>query len=425
MNPKVPARVGQQSSLVQNDREGSYYMPKKNIIKKPRAGWRKEGKDNYFYYFKPKVAKRFFLKKIVFLGFKTQPVGLNLYTTGGGFNMRLSNKVGGSHFLTYLKDKYKKLVRLTIYTSGHGSAAFKVQKTVIAISISLDNFKELLKNLGDEIREKKEEVIENRLRAFFPNEFKKNIVGGETINKKLTDINLNLLDSEDHKAVGGFIRRYISLNADNDKVLENLQVDLIIQGKKKTLNQVIKKFEKHIEDDSFDEKKWQKFLHEDVFFFISNYIESIRETDVNFGKEEEGAKKPDFVWIDIYGFLDVFEIKTPYTEILAKRIDKSHKNYYFSKDAAMAISQIEKYIYFIENNVEGYKKYLSKQTKIPFSVLKPKAFLIIGRSKELESNPDKRRDFRLLRRLFKNIEFITFDELLDNLRNLASKFEKQ
>ena len=34
-------------------------------------------------------------------------------------------------------------------------------------------------------------------------------------------------------------------------------------------------------------KKWQKFLHEEVFFFISNYIESIREADANFGKNEE------------------------------------------------------------------------------------------------------------------------------------------
>jgi hypothetical protein len=55
--------------------------------------------------------------------------------------------------------------------------------------------------------------------------------------------------------------------------------------------------------------------------------------------------------------------------------------------------------------------------------LKPKAFLIIGSSKELKNNENKKKDFRLLRRLFKNIELITFDELLDNLKSLASKFE--
>ncbi len=214
------------------------------------------------------------------------------------------------------------------------------------------------------------------------------------------------------------------MNSDNDTALKDLQTDLVIQGKKKTLEQVIKKFEKHLENKNFDEKKWQKFLHEEVFFFVSNYVESIREANVNFGNTDEGEKKPDFVWIDIYGFLDVFEIKTPQTNILAKRIDDSHKNYYFSSAAAKAISQIEKYILFLEKNVKNFEKYLSKQTKIPFSVLKPKAFLIIGNSKELESNADKKKDFRVLRRLFKNIEFITFDELLDNLKNLANKFDK-
>ena len=120
----------------------------------------------------------------------------------------------------------------------------------------------------------------------------------------------------------------------------------------------------------------------------------------------------------------MFEIKTPQTDILAKRVDKSHNNYYFSSDASRAIAQIEKYVLFLEKNVENFEKYISKKTKLPFSVLKPKAFLIIGSSKELNSNQEKKKDFRLLRRLFKNIEFVTFDEMLDNLKNLASKFDK-
>lgn len=91
----------------------------------------------------------------------------------------------------------------------------------------------------------------------------------------------------------------------------------------------------------------------------------------------------------------------------------------------MAISQIEKYILYLERNIEKYQQYLSRQTTIPFSVLKPKAFLIIGCTKEFETNEKRKIDFRVLRRLFKNIEFITFDELLDNLKNLASKFQKE
>lgn len=401
-------------------------VPKKKNVKKKKSpiGWKKDH-GNYIYYFKGTVAKTYKIKKIDFIGFSQPPVGLTLYKSGGGFNFRQSNKVGGTHFLSFLESKYKRTIKLTIFRNGHGSKSFKVLKTSIAVSLSFESFVEVLKDLGDEIKEKRNEVIQKRLATFFPTELKDNTTIQESTGSRLGDINLNGLKDADHKSIGDFIKKYISLNSDNDEVLEMLQTDLVLQGKKKGLDQVIKKFEKHLKEKKFDEKKWQKFLHEEVFFFISNYIESIREANVNFGKTEEGEKKPDFVWIDIYGFLDVFEIKTPFTNILAKRIDKSHKNYYFSSDAAKAISQIEKYILFLEKNVEGFEKYLSKQTKIPFSVLKPKAFLIIGNSKELESNPEKKKDFRVLRRSFKNIEFITFDELLDNLKNLASKFEKE
>jgi hypothetical protein len=395
----------------------------KNKQKKNLLGWKKK-KTIFTYYFKDTVAKRFKIKKIEFIGFKTRPVGLSLYSTGGGFNRRQSNKIGGDYFLGFFENKYKRELKLSIFSNGNGSIQIKVQKRSVLVSISYDNFVEILKDLGDEIKTNREGVVAKRLSIYFPNEFKSDQSTNQTADSKLSDINLNSLKDSDHDAIGKFIKKYISINAENDEALEKLQTDLVIQGRKKTLDQVIKKFERHLKDKNFDEKKWQKFLHEEVFFFLSNYIESIREANVNFGKTDQGEKKPDFVWIDIYGFLDVFEIKTPQTDILAKRVDKSHNNYYFSSDASRAIAQIEKYVLFLEKNVENFENYISKKTKIPFSVLKPKAFLIIGTSKEINNNPEKKKDFRLLRRLFKNIEFITFDEMLDNLKNLASKFDK-
>lgn len=397
-------------------------MPKvKKKVSLAKVGWKKH-KGGFSYYFKATVKKRFKIGKIEFVGFTERPTKLSLYGTGGGFNKMQSKKIGGDFFLNYLSERYKREINLNIYENNI-SPSIKVLKQTISLHIFYNDFLDILKDLGDEIKNNKNLVIQKRLAKHFTNEFKI-IDEGQTTNTRLTEINLNNLNNIDHEAIGDFIKRYISLNADNNKILEKLQTDLVIQGRKKTLDEVIKRFEKHLKNKAFDEKKWQIFLHTEVFYFISNYIESIREANVNFGKMDEGEKKPDFVWIDIYGFLDVFEIKTPHTDILAKRIDKSHKNYFFSSHAAKAISQIEKYILFLEKNVEKFEKYLSNQTKIPFSVLKPKAFLIIGSSKELETNPTKKRDFRLLRRLFKNIEFITFDELLDNLKSLSNKFEK-
>jgi hypothetical protein len=398
---------------------------KKAKVKRQRFGWKKEA-SGFVYKFTPSVAKRFSIKKINFSGFSNRPMGLSLYEKGTGFNFRQSNKIGGNHFLDYFKAKYNKTLNLTVFDSGGGAKTFKVQKKVVSLGIPFKDFTEILRDLGDEIKEKKGQVVEKRLSKYFPTEkeFQQEEIEKNSANAKLNDINLNNLEKDDHEAVARFIKSYISLNSDNDRVLENIQTELVIEGRKKTLDQVVKKFEKHLKNKNFDEKKWQKFLHTEVFYFLSNYVESIREADVNFGKEENGAKKPDFVWIDTYGFLDVFEIKTPFTEILAKRIDKSHDNYFLSRNSSMAISQIEKYILFLESNVKGFEGYLAKKTKVPFSVLRPKAFLIIGDSREYNGNDNKKRDFRVLRRSFKNIEFITFDELLDNLKSLSSKFEK-
>jgi hypothetical protein len=396
---------------------------RKKSPKKERFGWYKEG-EKFVYIFTKGQAGRFNLKKIDFIGFESRPVGLGLYKTGGGFNRRQSSKIGGDYILNYLKSRFGKPLQLSIYPEGTTKAAIKEFKTKTSIDLSYDDFLGLLQNLGDDIHESRDEVIRQRFAEILPKDFKSDDESLRPTNEILSQIHLADLLDTDHEDITSFIKRYISLHSENDKVLENLQIDLVIQGRKKTLDQVIRKFERHLKNRSFSEKKWQKFLHEEVFFFISNYIESIREADVNFGKGSEGAKQPDFVWIDIYGFLDVFEIKTPYTDILARRIDKSHNNFYFSSSAAMAISQIEKYILFLERNVDAFGAYLSKQTKIPFSILKPKAFLIIGNTREFEHTPQKKDDFRVLRRLFKNIEFVTFDELLDNLKNLSSKFEK-
>jgi hypothetical protein len=329
------------------------------MAKKVLKGWKKS-QGQYTYFFKPTTAKFFKIKKICFFGFKEQPAGLALYKTGGGFNMRMANKVGGSILLRYLYEKFKKEIKLNIYKNTINQII--EGKKAITVKVSFKSFLELLTDLGNDINRNKSRIIYNKLTQCFPDKFKTNS-DSESVDSKLFDINLNKLNKDDHDAISRFIKKYLS-GESNNQTFKKLQTDLIIQGHKKTLDQVIKKFEKHLTEKFFDEKKWQKFLHSEVFFFMSNYVESIREANVNFGKTDEGEKKPDFVWIDLYGFLDVFEIKTPFTEILCKRIDGSHKNYYFSSSASKAISQIEKYIMFLEKNVEGFEKYLSCQTKI-------------------------------------------------------------
>jgi len=53
-------------------------------------------------------------------------------------------------------------------------------------------------------------------------------------------------------------------------------------------------------------------------------------------------------------------------------------------------------------------------------VIRPRAVLIIGHSRQLDT-PEKMTDFRVLRMSLKNVEIVTYDELLQRLKNQMSK----
>lgn len=386
-----------------------------------KPGWRFV-KKIYQYIFKEGVAKKYHLKKLEFIGFNEQPKGLSLYETGGGFNFRQSKKIAGDVFLSFLSEKYKRNISFQIFQNEKQKAIIKITANSVRIKISLSSFRRIIENLGKEISNQNSKLIQARINETFQGKTSIDVPFINMPKNALADVKYSGLTKEDHRAVLDFYEKYIHENSETEE-FKNLSKKFIIEGNKETLKKVIRRFEIRLKNIKFNETKWQNFLHTEVFPFISNYHESIRESDVNTGQEKNGEKKPDFVWIDIYGFIDVFEIKTPHTDILARRIDKSHDNYYFSSDASKAISQIEKYVLFLERNVIKYKKYMEKLTSMPFSVLKPKAILIIGNSKEYDNNDKKKEDFRLIRRALKNIEIITFNELLDNLKSIESKIQ--
>lgn len=138
-----------------------------------------------------------------------------------------------------------------------------------------------------------------------------------------------------------------------------------------------------------------------------------------------GAKKSDFLMINSEGFADIFEIKTPKTPML--KFDSSHQNYYWSTEASKAIAQIEKYLHYANQNSFNIKNSLSKKD-INLDIVKPKGILIMGSDEELDKknkgeNSNKREDFRILRQSLKNIEILTYSDLLRSLSNLVKSNE--
>lgn len=180
------------------------------------------------------------------------------------------------------------------------------------------------------------------------------------------------------------------------------------------VEQIIDEFEAKLKEKGVSESDWGKFLRKNMFIINSRYIKCITEINVILGS----ARKMDFGLIDTQGFLDIFEIKKPETKLLSKTKDRG--NYYLHSETVKAIAQAEKYLFHAESKRAILKEDLERSRKVKSEIIRPKALLLIGSGKQLDSK-EKRDDFRLLRESYKNIQIILYDELLSQLKNQISK----
>ncbi|RCK43648.1 hypothetical protein TH25_21085 [Thalassospira profundimaris] len=179
------------------------------------------------------------------------------------------------------------------------------------------------------------------------------------------------------------------------------------------LSQVIDEFEA-MQAGNHNEAEWGRFLRRNLYLVESRYVHVFDRLNVITGTSRE----VDFGLVDTHGFLDIFEIKTPETRLLSASQDRG--NYYWHSDATKAVTQAEKYLYNAEQRGLALEQDIRRELKTDAHVTRPRALLLIGHSKQLDS-PEKREDFRVLRMSLKNIEIVLYDELLDRLKNQKSK----
>ena len=162
------------------------------------------------------------------------------------------------------------------------------------------------------------------------------------------------------------------------------------------------------------ETKWGEFLKKNLYLLDSKYVSIIPELNVVLSTQ----RKVDFGLVDSQGFLDIFEIKKPNTKLLATKPDRG--NFFWSTDSVKAITQAEKYLYNAESKKHILAGDIKRENDISVNVIKPRAFLVMGMSTQL--NTDKKiEDFRVLRRSLKNVEIILYDELFDRFKNQQNK----
>ena len=187
------------------------------------------------------------------------------------------------------------------------------------------------------------------------------------------------------------------------------------------------KLVKMLENEKFYlEKDWQKEIANILTLIFPMYQLVVDEVMI---ETDEGKKRPDFVFIDVNGNIDIAEIKKSYNiPIMTKT--KYRNNYIASKELTGTLMQIEKYIYHLtrtaKKSEEIIKKKVFNQTQeaVDIYIRNPRGMIILGRSDKL--NVEQLRDFEILRRKYKHVaDIISYDDLVHRLDSLLKKFENE
>lgn len=289
-----------------------------------------------------------------------------------------------------------------------------------AFSFTQDEFTELLKFLSDlkflDFSNKDRFVIEE---GTLPN---RRIL----LNLTKPDTSKILVD----KDLAELVDKLSELEKDKrESVLETLKNNVltkqdlnILSGRKDGLELF-----KELFDKKTSELEWQLFFKQNSWIFgygldykflsILQREASVSSTDLD-GKNEV---KLDYL-LGNKNFTVIVELKRPDTPLFEKDKNRS-ESWKLSKDLTYAVSQIlsQKAEWEIKDQTDQFDE---NGEKIEQNTIDPKTILIIGNTEQFKGSTKtdliKKKTFELYRRNSKNIEIVTYDELLERAQFIVN-----
>ena len=203
-----------------------------------------------------------------------------------------------------------------------------------------------------------------------------------------------------------------SIAQKNQKKFAKLRADIDLVN----LEQLIKSYEKMFTEE-LDERYWQNFFNENPFILNMAFGYPVIKVQ---GQASVGGKKLSGDSEKIADFLvknsltnntAIFEIKNPQTAILNKKEYRSGV-YTPSADLSGAINQVLDQKYQFEKQIAQIK---DKSRLYDIESYAVHGCLIVGKTPK---GDDQKKSFELFRRNSKDVEIVTFDELLEKLKQL-------
>ncbi|WHT40376.1 hypothetical protein QNH98_07280 [Myroides sp. mNGS23_01] len=175
--------------------------------------------------------------------------------------------------------------------------------------LNYNDIESLLKSINQEQRacnDTKKILIKNLIVDIYP---EVNFDHSETNNNKdlilrnLNDKLIEKLTATEIEQIGNFyVKATQKFKAGH--IIKKMTFGLMKNAQLLTLQEIILKYEKLLVDNPA-ESEWQKFFDEYITLFDSRYVHKINYKNIATGI----TKYPDLVLVDIYGYVDFYELK--------------------------------------------------------------------------------------------------------------------
>lgn len=294
-------------------------------------------------------------------------------------------------------------------------------QTVVIKHDDLKRISATVRRIDSEKAAETRDEVASFMADIFPNHFKKADVKssyrpGQVAALLKDEKVLGLLSDSDKETLLGL---FPSLVQQSDFTLRtSKQLKFITDGmdvsKSIYLSKVVSEFERKLQR-NHTEHVWQTFLRDYILTILNTYAAVVEKQSVSIG-----GKYPDFMLVDAYGYVDIYEIKKPQTPVL--QYDSGRKNYYWTAELAKAISQTEKYLDEVSKNRLQIADNIRRNGNSDVCLVRPRGFIVVGNRKDL-NNQDMKDDFRILNDSLKNIDILFFDDLLDNVKALTERIQ--
>ena len=239
---------------------------------------------------------------------------------------------------------------------------------------------------------------------------------------------LAVVDKQDTTILKGDDRKLVDLLSDISpetltRILEqkpDLALALSLSKQHEVRLQAVNEFQHHYDEEDWSEPQWQSFFERNEWILghglAYQFLDQVQPQATVGGitMSGTGAQRTDYLLATTatVRFTVLVDIKRPDSELI---VDKRYRNkvYELGHELVGGVTQLQSYrrTWTIEGSRQDEnREYLDS---IGVYTYEPKSILVIGNTKSLQENPNKRSTFEMFRRNLREPEIITFDELLE------------